>query len=80
MPAPLRSSLAALWVACIAGVVVIVLLSSGWTGWKTFAIAGVIGLLIGIPAGIWSASHIKREDPGWPPERLQDEKTRPPWS
>ena len=66
MPAPLRSILAALWVPCITGAMVIILLSMGWTGWLTFAVAGAVGLVIGIPAGIWTARTIKRQDPGWP--------------
>ena len=68
MPAPLRSILAALWVPCIAGAAVIILLSIGWTGWPIFAVSGALGLLLGIPAGIWTARQIKREDPGWPDE------------
>ena len=66
MPAPLRSILAALWVPCIAGAMVIILLSLGWTGWITFAVSGAVGIVLGVPAGIWTARKIKRQDPGWP--------------
>ncbi len=72
MLAPLRSILAALWVACVAGAMVILLLSLGWTGWMTFAVSGIVGILIGVPAGIWTARKIKRQDPGWPTDHSQD--------
>jgi hypothetical protein len=66
MPAPLGSILAGLWVPCIAGAMVIVLLTLDWTGWMTFAVAALVGLAVGVPAGIGTARQIKREDPGWP--------------
>lgn len=72
MPAPLRSFLVALWVPCIAGAMVILLLSLGWTGWITFVVSGAVGLVIGVPAGIWTARKIKRQDPGWPPRRTRE--------
>lgn len=80
MPAPLSSILSAVWVVCIAGAVVIFLLSIGWTGWTTFAIAGVAGIVVGIPAGIWSARKIKREDPAWPPDESRGANPHPPRS
>ncbi|MEZ5779125.1 MAG: hypothetical protein R3E44_12270 [Paracoccaceae bacterium] len=69
MPAPLRTFMVVLWVLSIAGAVVVAALSLGWVGWWPFIVAGVVGLVLGVPAGIWSARRIKREDPNWPPER-----------
>jgi hypothetical protein len=56
-----------LWVACIAGAAVIAALSLGWVGWTAFATSGAIGLVAGIPLGLWSARRIKKDDPHWPP-------------
>ncbi len=67
MPAPLRTFTVTLWVACIAGVVVIAALSLGWVGWMPFALAGLVGLVLGVPLGIWNARKIKHDDPAWPP-------------
>ncbi len=69
MFAPLRTLMVALWVTSIAGGAVILFLSFAWMSWASFAVAGVLGLGLGIPAGIWSARAIKREDPNWPPKR-----------
>lgn len=69
MFAPLRTVMVALWVVCIAGAAVIAALSYGWVGWMAFVVSGVIGLVLGVPLGIWSARQIKREDPLWPPRR-----------
>lgn len=67
MPAPLRTIMAVLWVACLAGAFFIVFLTFGWVGWTPVVISGIGGLILGIPAGIWTARAIKREDPAWPP-------------
>ena len=68
MPAPLRTFMIVLWVACIAGAAVVAALSLGWVGWVPFAASGVLGLVLGIPIGLWSARRIKKEDPAWPRE------------
>ena len=49
---PLRTLLVSLWVACLAGAVVIAGLVLGQYSWTTFFLAGIIGLLVGIPAGL----------------------------
>ncbi len=66
---PLRLLMIAIWVACVTGTAVVVFLSLEWVTWIAFAAAGVLGLVIGVPAGIWSARAIKRDDPNWPPKR-----------
>ncbi len=69
MPAPLRTIMVTLWVMCLAGALVIAFLSAGWVGWTPFVLSGILGLAIGIPAGLWTARKIKRDDPAWPPAR-----------
>lgn len=68
MKAPLRTFLVTLWVACLAGAAVIAALASGWVSWTAFAAAGALGVVLGTPAGLWTAREIKREDPNWPPQ------------
>lgn len=70
MPAPLRTIIASLAVTSIAGAILVALLSLGWVGWAPFAVAGIVGLLAGVPSGIRIAREIKRQDPHWPPRRL----------
>ncbi|MDK3074970.1 hypothetical protein QO034_17915 [Sedimentitalea sp. JM2-8] len=74
MFAPLRTLMIALWAACLAGGAVILFLSLGWVSWPSFVAAGALGLLIGVPAGLWSARAIKREDPNWPPRRRRPQR------
>lgn len=52
MFANLRLVLIHLWVACIAGAVVVAGLVMGYVGIATFIWAAVIGLVLGIPAGL----------------------------
>jgi uncharacterized membrane protein YfcA len=54
-----------IWALCVAGVVVIAGLAVGYMTWITFAVAAVVGAVIGVPAGIWNTRKIKREDPTW---------------
>ena len=54
-----------IWALSIAGAVVIAALSLGWVGWMPFAVAGAIGLVLGVPAGIWNTRKLRREDPHW---------------
>ena len=54
-----------IWALSIAGAVVIAGLSIGAVSWVTFAVAAVVGLVLGIPAGIWNTRKIRREDPNW---------------
>lgn len=56
-----------LWVSCVAGALVIAFLAAGWVSWVAFAVAAVVGLVVGVPAGIWTARRIKVDDPNWPP-------------
>lgn len=54
-----------IWVMCVAGAAVIAALSVGWVSWTAFVASGVVGLVIGIPAGIWNTRKMRREDPNW---------------
>ncbi|PVH28019.1 hypothetical protein [Pararhodobacter oceanensis] len=63
-----------LWVSCVAGAAIVGFLSIGWVTWVAFVVAGLIGLAIGVPAGLWTAKAIKRDDPAWPPRRLQRQR------
>ena len=67
MPAPLRTIMVVLWVTSLAGAALVALMSFGAITWISFVIAGAFGFAVGIPAGLWSARAIKREDPSWPP-------------
>ena len=58
-----------IWVLSIVGAIVIAALAAGWVGWLPFVVAGAVGLLGGILAGIWNARRIKRDDPDWPRNR-----------
>lgn len=70
MLAPLRTFMVFMWVTSVAGAAVIALLSIGWFSWVSFPVSGVVGLAVGVPAGLWTAYAIKREDPNWPPKRI----------
>lgn len=74
MPAPLRTFMVLLWVSSIAGAAVVAFLSMGWVTWPAFATAGLLGLVVGVPAGIWTARAVKRDDPNWPPNRVRTRK------
>lgn len=81
MQAPLRSFTVFIWVISVAGAAVVALLAAGWFSWVSFALAAVAGLVVGVPAGIWTARAIKREDPNWSTRRSesrQAEKSRKP--
>ncbi|KEO50542.1 hypothetical protein [Thioclava pacifica] len=69
MKSPLRLLIAALSALVVTGVVVIVALSLGVVEWQDFAMAVIVGLVLGIPAGLWTERRIKRNDPFWPPRQ-----------
>ncbi|MFN4100795.1 MAG: hypothetical protein ACK4GT_13545 [Pararhodobacter sp.] len=66
--APLRSGMAALTAACVAGGVVVGGLVAGWYDWRLFVLAGVVGLVVGIPLGIWIAFMMRVQPPLAQPE------------
>jgi fatty acid desaturase len=77
MRAPLRTIMVTLWAACVTGAVLTLLLAMGWVTWVSFVISAVIGLAVGVPAGLWSAKAIKRDDPNWPPRSRRTRPARP---
>ena len=54
-----------LWTLCIAGAVLIACLALGWMTWKAFALAAAVGLVLGIPGGLWTTRKVRRDDPDW---------------
>ncbi|OOY09813.1 hypothetical protein [Thioclava sp. F36-7] len=69
MKKPLRLFLAALSALVVTWVVVIAALTFGFVGWQEFAFAVIVGIVLGIPAGLWTERRIKRNDPFWPPRQ-----------
>lgn len=55
----LRIFLIHLWVACTAGAVLIAGLSMGLVSVQTFIWAGVIGLVVGVPAGLLNWAYLR---------------------
>ena len=55
----LRLLLISLWTSSIAGTVVIAALTMGFYGWKTFLWAGVVGLVIGVPAALANWAYLR---------------------
>jgi hypothetical protein len=59
----LRSTILPLTVGCIAGAVVIAGLTAGVYSWQLFAAAIAIGLVIGVPFGLWSVRRMRATPP-----------------
>lgn len=59
----LRSTVVALAVACAAGVVIIAGLTAGYYGWQVFAVAGLIGIIAGVPFGLWNVRRMRATRP-----------------
>jgi len=64
-----------LWVACIAGTVVIAGLAIGYYDLRTFGAAAFVGVILGVPAGllnwVWLRPNRSREIGWtWPVARL----------
>ncbi|UYV39165.1 hypothetical protein N4R57_09260 [Rhodobacteraceae bacterium D3-12] len=57
--------IAPLWVLCVAGAALVAFFAFGWYSWIAFALAGGIGLAVGIPAGVWTTRKLRRDDPHW---------------
>lgn len=55
----LRIFLIHLWVACTAGAVLVAGLSMGLVSVQTFIWAGVIGLVVGVPAGLLNWAYLR---------------------
>ena len=60
-----RLVLTPLWALCIAGAFVTAFLAMGWYSWAAFSLAGLVGLAIGVPVGIWNTKKVRRDDPWW---------------
>jgi hypothetical protein len=59
----LRSTILPLTVGCIAGAVVIAGLTAGIYSWKLFAAAIAIGVVTGVPFGLWSVRRMRATPP-----------------
>lgn len=68
MFAPLRTTMVTLWMACIAGTVVVLGLAAGFVSWWLFALAAVIGVVLGAPLGLWNARRMRQSPPNIRPE------------
>ncbi|WP_134681731.1 hypothetical protein [Paracoccus ravus] len=55
----LRLILIHLWVACVAGAVVIAGLAMGQVSFATFLWAGAIGVLLGVPAALLNWAYLR---------------------
>lgn len=55
----LRVLLVTIWVFCMAGVVIAVGLALGNYPWTTFVWAGVIGVVIGVPAALANWAYLR---------------------
>ncbi len=68
MIAPLRTTMVTVWAACIAGAVVTLGLILGQDRWELFVVAGLTGLLAGVPLGLWNVRRMRAADPLARPE------------
>lgn len=59
---PLRTFLVHIWVSSVAGAALIAGLAMGYFSWITFIVAGFIGLVIGVPAGLANARYLRLRD------------------
>lgn len=59
----LRSTVVPLAVACAAGFVIIAGLSLGTYSWQLFALAGLIGAIVGVPIGLWNVRRMRATPP-----------------
>lgn len=59
---PLRSIMVTLWASCIAGAVVVAGLVLGIVNWWLFGLAVVVGGVLGVPAGLWTARTLRQGD------------------
>ena len=64
----LRSTVVPLSVACLAGAIIIAGLTGGYYGWPLFAIAGGIGVVVGVPFGLWNVRRMRGTTPLSRPE------------
>lgn len=63
MIAPLRSTVVPISVSVFAGIVVILGLALGLVLWQLFAVAALIGVVVGAPLGIWVSRRMRRTPP-----------------
>ena len=54
-----------LWVFCVAGATLTLSIVIGWYAWEAFLAAGIAGLVLGIPGGLWNTFKVRRDDPAW---------------
>jgi len=58
-----------LWAMCIAGAALILFLALAWFSAWAFLVAGLVGLVLGVPLGLWQTKQVRREDPTWSERR-----------
>jgi hypothetical protein len=61
MIAPLRTLMVSLWTMCVAGAFLVGSLTLGYDRPVDFVLCGIFGLAVGIPAGLMTARHLRRE-------------------
>lgn len=61
--------LAMMGVPTVAGAFVIILFAAGWYSWTAIALAGVLGLVLGVPASKMVSRRIKKNDPSFNPPK-----------
>ena len=56
-------------VACIAGAALVLFLALAWVSAVAFVAAGLVGLVLGVPFGLWATKKVRKDDPAWSEQR-----------
>lgn len=56
-------------VPSVAGAFVIIFFAAGWYSWPAIALAGVLGLVLGVPVSKLVSWRIKKDDPSFDPPK-----------
>ncbi|MBS8229014.1 hypothetical protein [Vannielia litorea] len=65
-------------VACIAGAALVLFLAMAWVSAAAFGTAALIGLVLGVPFGLWATKKLRRDDPEWSERRDAHVPNPPP--